>query len=83
MPPDYSNIISDYKNSLNGGKISLEHRDYILIKELYHCTPSEIDNEEDRLLDLHFEFLMLERKNEKVLQEKEKQKANVRKQLSK
>ena len=54
-----------------------EHRDYILIKELYHCKPSDLDNEDENMLQLHFAMMQEERKWEHIQNEREKQKARV------
>lgn len=34
------------------------------MKEVYHCTPKELDKQEEKLLDLHYTFLMEERQHE-------------------
>lgn len=34
-----------------------EYIDFILIKELYHCTPSELDEQDQNIVDLHLSFL--------------------------
>ena len=73
-----------FRQGLNGwGNISLENRDYILIKELYHCTPKELETQEVRILDLHFKYLMEERKFGELQQKKQEQKQQVKRQLSK
>lgn len=54
-----------------------EHRDYVLIKELYHCKPSDLENEEERILQLHFNMLQEERKNEYIEQKRAEQKAKM------
>jgi hypothetical protein len=51
--------------------------DYILIKELYHCKPSDLDSEDERILKLHFEILMLERKKEFLDSKRRQQKNNL------
>jgi len=51
--------------------------DFILIKELYHCKPSDLDNEDERLLRLHFEILMLERKKDFINSKRKEQKNNL------
>ena len=55
--------------------VSKEHRDYILIKELYHCTQSELDEQDENILNLHYEMLMREREREHIENERAKQKA--------
>lgn len=58
--------------------ITKEHRDYILIKELYHCSPSELEKEEEAVLDLHFRMIQEERKREYIQQQREQQKAKMK-----
>ena len=62
----------------NWKNITKEHRDYILIKELYHCTPTEIELQEERKLQLHFEMLQKEREHEFIEQKRAEQKAKMK-----
>ncbi len=67
-------IITQFIRTLRTGhSVSKEHRDYILIKELYHCTPSELDNQNEHMLQLHYTMLMEERKWEHIENERAKQ----------
>ena len=50
-----------------------EHRDYILMKEIYHCTPTELDKQDERILNMHYDFLMKEREREHIENERAKQ----------
>jgi len=52
--------------------------DYILIKELYHCTPSELDEQDEQVTKLHFEIIMLERKKEYLDSKRAEQKNTPR-----
>ena len=52
-----------------------EYMDYLLIKELYHCTPSELDQQDVYKLKLHFEIIMLERKKEYIDSKRAEQKS--------
>ena len=60
--------------------MSSEHRDYILMKEVYHCSPKELEKVPERELNLHFAFLMSEREHEyiesKRAEQRNKQKAS-------
>ncbi len=77
-------IIKKFTHSIRSwGEITKEHRDYILIKELYHCSPLELDNVEERVLDLHYSMLMEERKREHIQNERAKQRAQQQKQFKK
>jgi hypothetical protein len=49
-----------------------------LIKELYHCTPKDLEDQEERMLQLHFEMLQEERKNEYIEQKRAEQKAKMK-----
>jgi len=53
--------------------------DYLLIKELYHCTPEELDRQDYTRLKLHFDIIMLERKKEYLDSKRAEQKSNIRK----
>ena len=61
--------------------MSQEHRDYVLMKEIYHCSPIELEKVPERQLNLHFAFLMSEREHEfiesKRAEQKNKQKASL------
>ena len=37
-----------------------EYRDYQLIKELYHCKPSDLENEDENTLSLHYQIMIKE-----------------------
>jgi len=45
------------------------------MKEIYHCTPTELDKQEERILNMHYDFLMAERKHEYIESQRAKQKA--------
>lgn len=71
-------ILEQFAKTLRSWKwLSKEHRDYILIKELYHCKPSDLDNESEHVLNLHFAMIQEERKREHIQAEREKQKSKV------
>ena len=54
-----------------------EYVDYILIKELYHCTPSELDGQDDFITSLHVEFIAIEAKESVLQQKRAEQRANM------
>lgn len=71
-------ILNQFIRTLHSWKwLTKEHRDYILIKELYHCKPSDLDNESEHILDLHFAMIQEERKREHIQSERMKQKTRV------
>jgi hypothetical protein len=55
-----------------------EHRDFVLIKELYHCTPKELDEQDESVLQLHFTMLQKEREHEYIEQKRAEQKAKMK-----
>ena len=57
--------------------VSKDHRDYILMKEVYHCTPTELYKQDENVLNMNYTMLMKEREREKIQAEREKQKARV------
>lgn len=55
-----------------------EHRDFVLIKELYHCTMSELEKQDEWVLQMHFKMLQEERKHEYIEQKRAEQKAKMK-----
>lgn len=82
-PPDFFNeLIDQFKKTLKTWKnISQEHRDYVLMKEIYHCSPKELEDVPERQLNLHFAFLMSEREHEYIEMKRSEQKAKAKKLL--
>lgn len=58
--------------------MSKEHRDYILMKDVYHCSPAELDKVPERELSLHYAFLMEEREYQFIESKRTEQKAKVK-----
>lgn len=52
-----------------------EYVDFLLIKELYHCTPSELDEQDTYKINLDFQILMLERKKQFIDSKRAEQKS--------
>lgn len=76
MGVNTNDIINQFIRTLKTwNHISKEHRDYVLIKELYHCTPSELDKQDEHRLQLHYTMLMEERKWEFIENERAKQRS--------
>ena len=76
MGANNEEIINKFIKTLRTGhNVTKDHRDYILIKELYHCTPSELDKQNEHTLQLHYNMLMEERKWEHIENERAKQRA--------
>lgn len=55
-----------------------EHRDFVLIKELYHCTPKELDEQDESVLQLQFTMLQKEREHEYIEQKRAEQRAKMK-----
>lgn len=72
-------IINQFIKTLKNWKhMTKQHRDFVLMKEIYHCTPTELDEQEERVLQLHFEMLQEERKNEYIEQKRAEQRAKMK-----
>ena len=77
-PANSEEIINQFIKTLKSWRwMTKEHRDYVLIKELYHCTPSDLDEQDETVLQLHFKMLQEERKHEFVEQKRAEQKAKM------
>jgi len=63
----------------NWWEIPDEYMEYLLIKELYHCTPSQLDKQSYEKTKLHFNILMLERKKEYLDSKRAEQKSSLKK----
>jgi len=50
----------------------------LLIKELYHCTPSELDEQDEYITNLHFKIMMLERKKQFIDNKRVEQKSQTK-----
>jgi len=50
---------------LRGGKTPpIEYIEYLLIKNVYHCTPDELEQQNNDTTDLHLIFMNLENKKQ-------------------
>jgi len=45
---------------------------------VYHCTPNELEEIPEGIASLHFQYLMAERKNERIEGKKAEQQARVK-----
>lgn len=71
-----TNIINQFCRTLRTWKyLSKDHRDYILMKEVYHCTPSELYKQDENVLNMNYQMLMKEREREKIENERAKQRS--------
>lgn len=55
-----------------------EYIDYLLIKELYHCTPSELEEQDEIILQMHAEFMRAELKQQMFDQKRAEQQAKIK-----
>ena len=81
-PEKFNKLVEQFSKTLRTWKnVSQEHRDYVLMKEVYHCSPKELEKVPERELNLHFTFLMKEREHEfkesKRAEQKAKQRASL------
>ena len=58
--------------------LTQEYRDYTLMKELYHCTPSELEKQDEYRLNLDFAIIMMERKENMINQKRAEQKSKIK-----
>jgi hypothetical protein len=49
-----------------------------MIKELYHCTPQEFDKIDEYTINLHWQILSMERKQERLKMKRIEQKNNIK-----
>ena len=54
----------------------------MLIKQLYHCKPSDLDWELASILDLHYSFLQAEATHQKIKQKELEQEEEMKKLLA-
>ncbi len=59
----------------NAQDIPSELLDYIMIKEVYHCTPSEYENQDFGITEIHKVFFGLYREREQIEAKKEARKS--------
>lgn len=52
------------------GAFPVEYLDYIMMTQLYHCTPKEFDEQDPRIIQLHKKFLNAERRAEQKRSER-------------
>lgn len=64
---------NDYKS------LPQEWADYLLIKELYHCTPEELDRQEYAITEMHIGFLGLQNRSQNIEGKRASQRAKFKK----
>ncbi len=60
-----------------------EYTDFILMRNVYHCTPSELEQQDISIIDLHIGFLNTERKEAKLIKNRADQEEEMKKNLKK
>lgn len=74
----HQSLLKKYQSLLKSwGILDKEHRDYILCKEIYHCTPEQLDNVDEYTLQLHFAFYNAEKKEEDLQRKRAEQKSSL------
>lgn len=70
----YDEILKKFQKVIKSWwQITKEHRDYILCKKVYRCSPKDIDEVEESILQLHYDFYNSEKKEEYLVNQREKQ----------
>ena len=71
-------MLNQFRKTLrtNSG-VSKEHRDFVLIKDLYHCSPSELDRQDENILNLHYDMMMAERQHEAIEAKRQEQRSSA------
>lgn len=52
-----------------------EYVDYLLIKHLYHCTPSELAKQDQQVVDMHVAFMNIEAEEDRLQQKRAQQRS--------
>lgn len=77
-PDKIDEILEQFRKTLKTKhNVSKEHRDFILMKEIYHCTPSELEKQDEHVLSMHYAMIMIEREEEFIEMKRKEQKAKV------
>lgn len=59
------------------GSLPPEYVDFLLISELYHCTPEELDRQDAATIQLHLEFMRIREQERLKDQRRSEQRARV------
>lgn len=58
--------------------VPAEYVDFLLIRELYHCTPSELDQQDEYITSLHVDFMNIEAEGNKLKNKRAEQQAKLK-----
>lgn len=56
-----------------------EWTDFVLMRDIYHCTPSELDAQDDAVVEMHAGFTKVAADYEMIRARREKQRAKFKK----
>jgi len=55
-----------------------EWTDFILMRDIYHCTPSELDEQDDAMIEMHAGFTNVSSKHSHIQSKREQQRAKLK-----
>lgn len=72
-------LIKQIKHDIeNGGKVSQEYSDYVIMTKLWRCPPSVFDEQDEYMINLHKTIFNLEKKNEYIQWKRQEQRSRNR-----
>lgn len=72
--------VRDYFENGNKKKgLPQEYIDFQIMSQVYHCTPSEFDEQEDWIIDAHIEFLDVQNEQARLERNRQEQRAKQKK----
>lgn len=66
------------KDIANGGRVTQEYSDFIIMTKLWQCPPSVFDEQDEYMINLHKAIYNLEKKNEYIQYKRNEQKSKHR-----
>lgn len=58
--------------------VPAEYVDFLLIRDLYHCTPSELDQQDEYITSLHIDFMNIKAEEGKLNAKRAEQRAKLK-----
>lgn len=56
-----------------------EYTDFLLMREVYHCTPSEFDEQDDATIEAHLHFVKIQSDQQRIEAKRAEQRAKIKK----
>jgi len=63
----------------NSKEMPREWTDFILMRDIYHCTPEEMDKQDDTTIDMHAQFVNMLAEHAQLTERRSTQRAKHRK----